>query len=67
MKKQAWFAVKSIVVFAFLILLWDRVVAIAHLPAYILPGPAAVLAALRSRLPSLLNSLEITAMKPPVG
>jgi NitT/TauT family transport system permease protein len=37
------------------------VVAFAHLPVYILPGPRAVAEALLDRYPSLLNSLWITA------
>jgi NitT/TauT family transport system permease protein len=60
MKKQ-WLVVNSIIVFACLLAIWSRLVAFAHLPAYILPGPLAVADALRNRYPSLMNSLWITA------
>lgn len=58
--KKRWLAVNSVIVFASLLAIWSRVVAFAHLPAYILPGPLAVAEALRDRFPSLLNSLAIT-------
>jgi NitT/TauT family transport system permease protein len=58
--KKRWLAINSVVVFASLLAMWSGVVAIAHLPAYILPGPLAVAEALRDRFPSLLNSLAIT-------
>jgi NitT/TauT family transport system permease protein len=58
--KKRWLVVNSIVVFASLIAIWSRVVAFAHVPVYILPGPRAVAHALRDRYPSLLSSLRIT-------
>jgi NitT/TauT family transport system permease protein len=61
MKKQAMLAINSIVVFAFLVVLWSRAVVWARVPVYMLPGPGAVLSAARERFPSLLNSLSITA------
>jgi len=61
--KKRWLAANSLMVFACLILLWDRFVAFGHLPSYILPGPFAVASALRDRLPSLLNSLWITTIE----
>ena len=63
MKRQGWFVSKSILVFAFLVFLWGRLVAFAHIPFYILPGPGAVVAAMLARFPSLLNSLSITAIE----
>ncbi|HEX7730500.1 MAG TPA: ABC transporter permease [Terracidiphilus sp.] len=60
MKSNSWLALNSIAVFAALLLLWDRIAAWAHLPAYILPRPLAVAAAMHDRFPSLLNSLVIT-------
>lgn len=63
MKSKTWLAANSVVVFAALILLWDRAVAFAHIPAYMLPGPAVVAVALRERYPSLLGSLWITTME----
>jgi len=61
MKKQPLLALNSIVVFACLIGLWQAVIWLNHLPAYILPGPLTVTEALRDRFPSLLNSFRITA------
>jgi NitT/TauT family transport system permease protein len=61
MRKKSWLAINSVVVFACLLFIWQRVVVFAHLPPYILPGPLAVASALRDRYPSLLNSLWITA------
>jgi NitT/TauT family transport system permease protein len=60
MRKRSWLAFNSVIVFACLLFIWQRVVLFAHLPPYILPGPMAVAAALRDRYPSLLNSLWIT-------
>jgi NitT/TauT family transport system permease protein len=59
--KKRWLVLNSFIVFACLLAIWSRVVAIAHLPVYILPGPRAVAEALRDRYPSLMNSLWITA------
>ena len=58
--KKRWLALNSVVVFACLLAIWSRVVAVAHLPLYILPGPGAVANALRQQYPSLLSSLWIT-------
>ena len=63
MKKQAWLVTNSAIVLACLIGLWAGVVAMAHIPVYMLPGPGAVLAAAWERCPSLLNSLWITTME----
>lgn len=61
MNKQLLLAVKSLIVLACLLGVWQAAVALYHVPAYILPGPMVVLSAARERLPSLLNSLSITA------
>jgi NitT/TauT family transport system permease protein len=58
--KKRWLIFNSMIVFACLVAIWSRVVAFAHVPAFILPGPLAVAVALRDRYPSLLNSLWIT-------
>ena len=63
MKKQAWLIANSAIVLACLIGLWSRLVAIAHIPFYMLPGPGTILAAARDRYPSLLNSLGITTLE----
>jgi NitT/TauT family transport system permease protein len=60
MRKQALLAVNSVIVFLCLLGLWQTLVSLNHLPAYILPGPLAVAHALGERFPSLLNSLLIT-------
>jgi len=61
MKRKAIVVMNSVIVFAALLGLWQALVTLNHLPAYILPGPLAVAQALRERFPSLLNSLLITA------
>jgi NitT/TauT family transport system permease protein len=61
--KKRWLAANSLIVFACLLFIWQRVVVMGNLPAYILPGPLAVAEALRDRYPSLLNSLWITALE----
>jgi NitT/TauT family transport system permease protein len=53
-------AVSSALVFVCLLGSWQTIIWINHLPVYILPGPLAVLEAIGSRYPSLLNSLWIT-------
>src|SRR5215469_11167704 len=63
MRKNAWLAGNSVIVFVFLMLVWQQSVRWAHLPQYILPGPMAVAEALRNRFSSLLNSLGITAIE----
>jgi NitT/TauT family transport system permease protein len=63
MTKKRWLAINSILIFACLLFIWQRVVAIAHLPPYILPPPMAVATALQARYPSLLNSLWITTIE----
>jgi NitT/TauT family transport system permease protein len=52
--------INSVIVLAYLLGIWQAVVSLNHLPAYILPGPLVVLQALRERFPSLVNSLLIT-------
>src|ERR1700739_533973 len=61
MKRQGLLAVNSVFVLLCLLGLWQAVVSLNHLPAYMLPGPLVVAQALRDRFPSLLNSLLITS------
>lgn len=61
MKKRWMLALNSLLVFAGLVGLWQAIIWFNHLPAYILPGPVAVVSALRDRYPSLLDSFRITA------
>jgi NitT/TauT family transport system permease protein len=63
MKKRTLLAINSVLVLACLLGLWQAVIWLNHLPAYILPGPFAVISALRERYPSLLNSLWITTIE----
>jgi NitT/TauT family transport system permease protein len=60
MKNQAGLALKSTMVLICLVGLWQALVSVYKVPAYILPGPLAVVSALPARYPSLLNSLWIT-------
>jgi NitT/TauT family transport system permease protein len=60
MNNQVSLIIKSAVVFASLVGLWQVLVSFYDVPAYILPGPRVVLEAVRDRYPSLLNSLWIT-------
>jgi NitT/TauT family transport system permease protein len=59
-KKQAGLALKSAMVLICLVGLWQALVSVYKVPAYILPGPMMVVSALRGRYLSLLNSLWIT-------
>jgi NitT/TauT family transport system permease protein len=59
--KKLWLAVNSVIVFACLLVVWQALVSLNRVPAYILPGPQAVAVALLNRLPSLLDSLLITS------
>ncbi len=61
MKKQGLLAANSVLVFLGLLAIWQAVVSLNHLPAYILPGPLVVARALVDRFPSLMNSFLITA------
>jgi len=67
MTKKRWLVANSVIVFLSLLIVWDRMVAFAGLPAYILPRPTAVAQAMLARYPSLLNSLWITAIEAGVG
>jgi len=62
--KRPWLvAINSVVVLFVLLALWQVVVALYRIPPYLLPGPLTVFTALLDRLPSLLNSLRITAIE----
>jgi NitT/TauT family transport system permease protein len=63
MKRPWLLAINSVIVLFALLALWQAVVSLNHIPTYLLPGPLTVLAALRDRFPSLLNSLWITAIE----
>jgi NitT/TauT family transport system permease protein len=54
-------------VFAGLLLLWQLILWIFHVPPYMLPSPWAVAHAVRARFPSLLAALAITAVESGTG
>ena len=54
-------AVNALAVFGSLVVLWQLVLWIFHVPPYMLPAPWAVARAVGARYPSLLSSLAITA------
>lgn len=60
MKGRTLLAINSAVVLLCLLAVWQAVIWINHLPAYILPGPLAVARVIADRYPSLLSSLWIT-------
>lgn len=60
MKMRGLLAINSLLVLACLLGLWQAVIWLNRLPAYILPGPLAVVAVLGKRYPTLLQSLWIT-------
>lgn len=61
MMKRWMLALNSLFVFVCLVSLWQAIIWVNHLPAYILPGPVAVASALRARYASLIDSFRITA------
>jgi NitT/TauT family transport system permease protein len=61
MKRHLVTLVNGLAVFAVLLLLWESLGRIFHLPPYMLPPPAAVARAVFNRFPSLVASLAITA------
>ena len=63
MKGRGMIAVNSVLVLACLLALWQAVIWMNHLPAYMLPGPWTVAVTVGQRWQSLLNSLWITAVE----
>jgi NitT/TauT family transport system permease protein len=61
MKKHLVTLLNALAVFAVLLLLWEGVGLVFHLPPYMLPPPAAVALAVIHRFPSLVASFAITA------
>ena len=60
MNKRTWVVINSVVVLLCILGLWQAVVSLNHLPAYMVPGPRLVARAVRDRFPSLIQSLWIT-------
>jgi NitT/TauT family transport system permease protein len=67
MKRQLWFALKSIIVLGCLLTLWQFAVIALHVPKYILPGPWPVAEAVKDRFPDLANSLLLTTEAAAMG
>jgi NitT/TauT family transport system permease protein len=61
MKQRAATVLNALAVLAALVAIWQLIVWVFHVPTFMLPAPWAVVRALGARLPSLLNSLAITA------
>jgi NitT/TauT family transport system permease protein len=61
MRQRVITVLNALAVFAGLIVLWQLILWVFHVPPFMLPSPHAVERAVRARFPSLLNSLAITA------
>jgi NitT/TauT family transport system permease protein len=61
MKQRAITVFNALAVFLTFLGLWQLILRLFHVPPFMLPSPLAVARALGARLPSLLNSLAITA------
>ena len=67
MKRHLWFLLSNLIVLGCLLGLWQMVVWLLHVPAYMLPGPMVVGAAVEHRFPSLLQSLLLTSTAAALG
>src|ERR1700682_833840 len=54
-------------VFAALLLLWQLILWVFHVPPYMLPSPWSVAGAVKARFPSLMSALAITAVESGTG
>jgi NitT/TauT family transport system permease protein len=61
MKQRAITVINALAVFAALLVVWQLILWVFHVPPFMLPPPLAVARAVGARLPSLLNALSITA------
>src|SRR3984885_434083 len=61
MRKRFLAAANAVAVFGALLLIWQVILWIFHVPPFMLPSPWAVAKAVVARFPSLLTSLAITA------
>jgi NitT/TauT family transport system permease protein len=67
MNRHLWFAVNSMIVLIGLLAAWHFGVMLLKVPPYILPGPAAVAAAVVNRFPALMQSLWLTTEAAAMG
>jgi NitT/TauT family transport system permease protein len=67
MNRHLWFALKSVVVLACLLALWQVAVVELAIPKYILPGPWIVAKAVVERFPELVRSLLLTTEAAALG
>jgi NitT/TauT family transport system permease protein len=67
LKRQLWLVLNSMVVFTCLLAIWQLAVVALQVPAYMLPGPVVVGAAVVNRFPSLARSLLLTAEAAAIG
>src|SRR5580692_6485162 len=61
MKRRWLVSINSVALLLCLLGVWQAVVSLNHLPAYMVPGPKLVAVAVQQRFPSLMKSLWITA------
>jgi NitT/TauT family transport system permease protein len=67
MKRQLWLGLNSVIVLVCLLGLWQAAVLLLHVPAYMLPGPMVVGAAVVNRFPSIVWSLLLTSEAAAIG
>jgi len=67
LKRQMWLVLNSIMVFAFLLGVWQAAILGLHVPPYMLPGPSVVAQAVLQRFPALVASLALTAEAAALG
>src|ERR1700722_10158155 len=60
-RKRFLAAANAVAVFGALLLIWQLILWIFHVPSFMLPSPWAVARAVVARFPSLLTSLAVTA------
>ena len=63
MKKYAFTLLNALAVFAGLLLLWQALDVVLHVPAYMLPPPLAVAKSVVDRFPALVASLAVTSFE----
>ena len=67
MKRHMVSTLNNLIVLGCFLGLWQLLVSVLHLPAYMLPGPIVVGAAVVQRFPSLVQSLLLTSTAAALG